>query len=65
MEQYVGFGAATSLPACAKDMRAHGYIPCDERRRIARNALTDVIRPAAQTLLATAAREGRSELCVA
>jgi hypothetical protein len=65
MEHYVGLGADTSRPAYAKDMRAHGYLPREERRRIARSVLIDVIRPAAQTLLATAARGDRSELSVA
>jgi hypothetical protein len=52
MHEHVGFGAHTSLLADADQMRAHGYLPVDERRRIAMSVLHDVIRPAVSLLIA-------------
>jgi hypothetical protein len=36
-------------------MRAYGYLPIEERRRLAEHALRDVIAPAAQALFGDAA----------
>jgi hypothetical protein len=59
MNEHVGFGATTDLPASAAALRAHGYLTVDERRAIARSVLEHVIRPAARALLA-AARSGNA-----
>jgi hypothetical protein len=50
-EQYVGFGARTELPGKPAAMRAHGYLPVDERRGVAMDALRRVVMPAAQALM--------------
>lgn len=50
-EQYVGFGARTELPGSLTAMRAHGYLPIEERRIIATDALHRVVMPAARALL--------------
>jgi hypothetical protein len=52
-EQQVGFGSITELPGDAASMRAHGYLSIEERRSIARDALAQVVRPAAHALLTT------------
>jgi hypothetical protein len=62
MEPHVGFGARTSLFGCPEHMRAHGYVPLDERRRIAATVLNDVIRPAALALLAADAPGDSADL---
>jgi hypothetical protein len=51
IERHVALGASTSLAACPEVMRAHGYLPEDERRRIARIVIDEVIRPVARALL--------------
>jgi hypothetical protein len=48
---HVGFGPRTSRAASTDAMRAHGYLPLDERRQIATSVLTNVVLPAARALL--------------
>jgi len=62
MHEHVGFGAQTSLPADADQMRAHGYVGADERRRIATAVIENVIRPAARALFAVA-ESARAATC--
>jgi len=62
MEQHVGFGASTSLTGCPEQMRAHGYVQLEERRRIAAIVLNEVIRPAALALLAADAPGDSADL---
>lgn len=50
-EAYVGIGAVIDHRGDPKTMRAHGYLPPDERRAIARDALRRVVAPAARTLV--------------
>jgi hypothetical protein len=64
MEQHVGFGACTSLVGCPEQMRAHGYVQLEERRRIAAIILNDVVRPAALALLAADAPGDSAELLI-
>lgn len=61
-EVHVGLGAQSehAAEADAGELAAHGYLSVDERRRLARGALRDVVLPAAQTLLASARPEGVS-----
>lgn len=47
----VGFGATTHLPGSPAAMQAHGYLPIDQRRAIAVDALARIVRPAACELL--------------
>jgi hypothetical protein len=49
--EQVGFGPRTSRPASSDAMRAHGYLPLDERREIATSAIVEVVLPAARALL--------------
>jgi hypothetical protein len=51
----VGLGAVTSLAGCPRALRAHGYLPLAERRRIANDALRQIVAPAARALLESAA----------
>lgn len=50
-ERHVGFGATTDLPGDPAAMRAHGYLPIDQRRAIAVDGLARIVRPAACELL--------------
>ena len=50
---YVGIGAMSALPGDREAMRAHGYLPPEERRSLAADALARVVMPAAQALLAS------------
>jgi hypothetical protein len=52
---HVGFGALTDLDGDERALRAHGYLPVAERRRVARWALDAVVAPSARALLATSA----------
>ena len=56
MERHVAFGARIARPICEERLRAHGYVPWEERQRIARNVLTKVVRPAAEALRMAAQR---------
>lgn len=47
----VGFGSRTTLPADAAELRAHGYLPLEERQRIAATVIEAVVAPCAQELL--------------
>jgi hypothetical protein len=60
--EQVGFGPRTSRPASSDAMRAHGYLPLDERREIATSAVVEVVLPAARALLGSneAAKETRA-----
>jgi hypothetical protein len=49
--RYVGFGVTTQLPGSARAMRAHGYLPQNERRSIAERAIASIIAPSARALL--------------
>ena len=60
--EHVGFGAQTSLPADADQMRAHGYFGAEQRRRIATSVIENVIRPAARALFA-GAESARAAVC--
>ena len=62
MHEHVGFGAQTSLPADADQMRAHGYVNAEQRRRIATAVIENVIRPAARALFA-GAESARAASC--
>ena len=64
MEQHVGFGASTSLAGCPEQMRAHGYVQLEERRRVAAIVLNDVVRPAALALLAADAPGDSADLLI-
>ena len=61
MERHVAFGARTARPICEERLRAHGYVPWEERQRIAHNVLTNVVRPAAEALRIAAERAVNSE----
>ena len=50
-EAHVSLGAITRLAGDEAAMRAHGYLPIEERRALAREALGRVIGPAATALL--------------
>jgi len=51
-EREVALGPTTSLPGNVEKLRAHGWLPIDERRAIALAALREVVLPAAKVLLA-------------
>jgi hypothetical protein len=59
-EQHVGLGATTALAGDPPQLRAHGYLPLDERREIAVRALAEVIGPAARALFASLALPARA-----
>lgn len=48
--EHVGFGAFTELRGEARVMRAHGYLPENERRTVAAHTLDEVVLPAARAL---------------
>jgi len=48
--RYVGFGATTELAGDAQALRAHGYLPIEERRSIAEQTLRQVVLPCARAL---------------
>jgi hypothetical protein len=50
-EAHVALGAVTHLVGDEAAMRAHGYLPVEERRALAREALGRVVGPAASALL--------------
>ena len=52
-ESAIGLGPETKLPSDARSLRAHGWLPIEERRAIALTALREVVMPAAKVLLAT------------
>jgi hypothetical protein len=52
MDRHVAFGARTAPPIDEERLRAHGYVPWEQRRQIARQVLARVVRPAADALLA-------------
>ncbi|APR84057.1 Hypothetical protein A7982_09406 [Minicystis rosea] len=52
-EVHVSIGALTDLEGDVETMRAHGYLPIEERRALAREALGRVVGPAATALLAS------------
>jgi hypothetical protein len=54
-EAHVSLGAITDRPGDPAAMRAHGYLPIEERRALARGALGQIIGPAATALLAAPA----------
>jgi hypothetical protein len=63
--RHVAVGAVTDLPGDDALLRAHGYLPLDERRRVARAVLGGVIAPAASALLSARPMAGASSLAVA
>ncbi len=49
---HVGLGPTTDLPARRSVLIEHGYVPVQERRRLAHTVLREVIEPSARMLLA-------------
>jgi hypothetical protein len=58
--RYVGFGATTELEGDAQALRAHGYLPLDERRSIALQTLRQVVLPCSRALGELAGRPASS-----
>ncbi|MFT3773962.1 MAG: ferritin-like domain-containing protein [Minicystis sp.] len=55
-EAHASLGAITDHEGDVETMRAHGYLPIEERRALAREALGRIVGPAATALLATPAK---------
>jgi hypothetical protein len=54
---HVGFGSVSPIDAPTNELRAHGYLPIAERRRIAQRVLREIIAPAAAELNNTLERQ--------
>jgi len=54
--RHVGFGATTEFEGNARSLRAHGYLPLEERRSIALQTLRQVVLPCSRALRELAGR---------